>query len=134
LLKANKNDFKKNYLIKEQMQQYLFEKIKDMSETVNPKPSIKLPTSVVKIALGSFLIQNCFIGSLWGMQTHSIIPPIALIIGAFIQIGWVWDKVKKSWIDENQDEDSDQEPSIIVDPPTGPELVLSQTLETSTAI
>jgi len=130
-----KNDFNKtNIIIINKMQQYLFQKLQDMSESVNPKVSVKLPTTVVKIALGSFLIQNCFIGSLWGMQTHSIIPPIALILGAFIQIGWIWDKVKNSWRNDEEEMDSDPEPSIIVEPPTGPEIRLAETLETTNTL
>ena len=82
----------------------IFDRIQELresfSDSTQQHETVTLDTQTVKISLGLYLLQSVFIATIWA--TRDKIPIVWLIpVATFLQIGWVWNKVTKSWKEEN---------------------------------
>ncbi len=73
------------------------QELKDsISSDVQPQDRVTLNTQTVKNSLGIYLLQSILIATVWALKDNTAVVWI-IPISAFLQIGWVWNKVKESW-------------------------------------
>ena len=73
------------------------QELKDsISSNIQPLDHVTLNTHTVKISLGMYLLQSIFIALVWAVKDNTAVAWI-IPISAFLQIGWLWNKVKESW-------------------------------------
>lgn len=74
-----------------------FNEITDsINSGVKPLNEVLLKTKVVKLSLGIFLLQSVLIALVWSITERSMSPWI-IPMSSFLQVGWLWNKVKESW-------------------------------------
>jgi len=82
------------------MDNEFWHRFNNLKESINsgvePMANVVLPTKTIKIFLGMFLFQSMCIALVWSIISHSFSPWI-IPMSAFLQVGWLWNKVTDSW-------------------------------------
>lgn len=103
ILQYDKSDFYNYWNSNCKMDTTFQERYDQLINSVNggtvPLDYTRLKTKLIKLALGSFLLQNVIIALVWSVRDSNgsawLLP-----ITAFLQVGWFWNKVTASWKDE----------------------------------
>jgi len=87
------------------MDKSILEHLQEFKHTINrgvePLEHIKLPTSIIKKFLGLYLGQSIVSSIFWAYNVGSF-SPLFVVISAFLQVGWIWNKVTDSWKNDLQ--------------------------------
>ncbi len=82
------------------MDRSFWNRVEELRESLNggvePLQEVQLPTRIIKLALGMFLLQSVFISIFWSVKDGTFWPWL-FFISAFLQVGWFWSKVTESW-------------------------------------
>lgn len=82
------------------MNKNFWERVQDLEASINggvePLDTVTLSTSVVKTALGIYLIQSVVIALILSIM-HSSMSAWLIPMSALLQVGWVWNRVTDYW-------------------------------------
>jgi len=77
-----------------------WDRVQDLQESINggvePMDTVTLKTSVVKFALGMYLIQSVFIALILSI-VYASFSSWLIPMSALLQVGWLWNRVTESW-------------------------------------
>lgn len=72
---------------------------------------VKLPTKMLKIALGIYLLQNGGTIAYWSIK-DGVLYPWLIFFYSFLQVGWIWNKAVEYWKSASQDPSQDPSQQI----------------------